>query len=170
MLLRVFDTFDADGDGFLSKDEIYAMKEASGRRSFGAEHPHASDPSSLLHSLFVDHANLSTMLMDCGVAGRVWSEAEHEFFCKTHGTRNPLGFRPPACDSLDTCAVAQDTTRQWYAARQEQSDQGAYCQACAADRCAGAWGVQGVPCSGLSEMFGEDPKELKQDFDALGLQ
>ena len=42
MLLRVFDTFDADGDGFLSKDEIYAMKEATGRRSFGAEHPHAS--------------------------------------------------------------------------------------------------------------------------------
>ena len=38
MLLRVFDTFDADGDGFLSKDEIYAMKEATGRRSFGAEH------------------------------------------------------------------------------------------------------------------------------------
>ena len=31
-------------------------------------------------------------------------------------------------------------------------------------------GAQGVPCSGLSEMFGEDPKELKQDFDALGLQ
>ena len=87
MLLRVFDTFDADGDGFLSKDEIYAMKEASGRRSFGAEH---SSLSSLLHSSFVEHANLSTMLMDCGVAGRVWSEAEHEFFCKTHGTRKPL--------------------------------------------------------------------------------
>ena len=38
------------------------------------------------------------------------------------------------------------------------------------DRCVVAWGAQGVPCSGLSEMFGEDPKELKQDFDALGLQ
>ena len=35
MLLRVFDTFDMDGDGFLSQKEIYAMKEASGRRSFG---------------------------------------------------------------------------------------------------------------------------------------
>ena len=35
MLLRVFDTFDVDGDGFLSQQEIYAMKEASGRRSFG---------------------------------------------------------------------------------------------------------------------------------------
>ena len=89
MLLRVFDTFDADGDGFLSKDEIYAMKEASGRRSFGAEHPHTSYPSFLLHFSFVDHANLSTT-MGCGVAGRVWSEAEHEFFCKTHGTRKPL--------------------------------------------------------------------------------
>ena len=35
MLLRLFDTFDVDGDGFLSQQEIYAMKEASGRRSFG---------------------------------------------------------------------------------------------------------------------------------------
>ena len=35
MLLRVFDTFDMDGDGYLSQQEIYAMKEASGRRSFG---------------------------------------------------------------------------------------------------------------------------------------
>jgi len=42
------------------------------------------------------------MLMGCGVAGRVWSEAEHEFFCKTHGTRKPLSaFTPPACDSPD---------------------------------------------------------------------
>jgi hypothetical protein len=51
MLLRLFDTFDIDGDGFLSQEEIYSMKEGSGRRSFG----------------------------------RVWSEAEHEFFCKTRG-------------------------------------------------------------------------------------
>lgn len=35
MLLRVFDTFDIDGNGFLSKDEIYRMKESIGRRSFG---------------------------------------------------------------------------------------------------------------------------------------
>ena len=127
MLLRVFDTFDADGDGFLSKDEIYAMKEATGRRSFGAEHPHASDPSSLLHSSFVDHANLSTT-MGCGVAGRVWSEAEHEFFCKTHGTlaQTTLGFRPPTCDSPNAVMRLRRIrpgggTRP----RQEQSDQGA---------------------------------------------
>ena len=41
MLLRLFDTFDVDGDGFLSQQEIYAMKEASGRRSFGR----VGDPS-----------------------------------------------------------------------------------------------------------------------------
>jgi hypothetical protein len=52
----------------------------------------------------------------------VWSEAEHEFFCKTRG------YDP----------------------------------------------VRGVPCGGLVDMFGEEaataPQELREDFDALGLQ
>ena len=52
----------------------------------------------------------------------MWSEAEHEFFCKTRG------YDP----------------------------------------------AYGVPCGGLVDMFGEDaakaPQELREDFDALGLQ
>jgi hypothetical protein len=35
MALRIFDSFDRDGDGYLNFDEMYALKAAAGTRSYG---------------------------------------------------------------------------------------------------------------------------------------